>query len=38
MRAEGARADLLLPAIASVVRAVDLAGGRIVVVPQETLE
>ena len=38
VRADGARADILLPAIASVVRAVDLAGGRIVVVPQETLE
>ncbi len=38
VRADGARADLLLPAIASVVRAVDLAGGRIVVVPQEILE
>ena len=30
-------ADLLVPAIASVVRAVDLAAGRIVIVPQEEL-
>ena len=38
VRAEGSRAELLLPAIASVVREVDIAGGRIVVVPQEVLE
>jgi 16S rRNA processing protein RimM len=31
------RAELLLPAIASVVRDVDVPGGRIVVVPQEEL-
>ena len=38
VHAEGSRAELLLPAIASVVREVDIAGGRIVVVPQEVLE
>jgi 16S rRNA processing protein RimM len=38
VRAEGSREELLLPAIASVVREVDIAGGRIVVVPQEILE
>jgi 16S rRNA processing protein RimM len=37
VRAEGSREELLLPAIASVIREVDLAGGRIVVVPQEIL-
>jgi 16S rRNA processing protein RimM len=37
VRAEGSRDELLLPAIASVVRQVDIAGGRIVVVPQEVL-
>ncbi|MDQ2914515.1 MAG: ribosome maturation factor RimM [Chloroflexota bacterium] len=37
VRAEGSREELLLPAIASVIREVDIAGGRIVVVPQETL-
>ena len=37
VRAEGSREDLLFPAIASVVREVDIAGGRIVVVPQEVL-
>jgi 16S rRNA processing protein RimM len=31
-------ADLLVPAIASVVREVDIAGGRVVIAPQETLE
>ena len=38
IRAQGSRDELLLPAIASVVREVDIAGGRIVVVPQEVLE
>ena len=38
VRAESSREELLLPAIASVVREVDVAGGRIVVVPQEVLE
>ena len=38
VRAEGSREELMLPAIASVVREVDVAGGRIVVVPQEVLE
>ena len=38
VRAEGSREEVLLPAIASVVREVDVAGGRIVVVPQEVLE
>jgi len=38
VRAEGSREELLLPAIASVVREIDVAGGRIVVVPQEVLE
>jgi 16S rRNA processing protein RimM len=37
-RAEGSREEIMLPAIASVIREVDLAGGRIVVVPQEILE
>ncbi|HEV8535149.1 MAG TPA: ribosome maturation factor RimM [Candidatus Limnocylindria bacterium] len=37
VRPDGAREEILLPAIASVVRTVDLEGGRIVVVPQETL-
>jgi ribosomal 30S subunit maturation factor RimM len=34
-RAQGG--ELLVPAIASVVREVDVAGGRVVVVPQEEL-
>jgi 16S rRNA processing protein RimM len=38
VRAEGSREELLFPAIASVVREVDVAGGRVVVVPQEILE
>jgi 16S rRNA processing protein RimM len=38
VRVEGSREELLFPAIASVVREVDVAGGRIVVVPQEVLE
>jgi 16S rRNA processing protein RimM len=38
VRAEGSREEQLFPAIASVVREVDIAGGRIVVMPQETLE
>jgi 16S rRNA processing protein RimM len=38
VRAEGSREELLLPAIASVIREVDVAGGRIVVVPQQVLE
>jgi 16S rRNA processing protein RimM len=37
VRAEGSREELMLPAIASVVREVDITGGRIVVVPQEVL-
>jgi 16S rRNA processing protein RimM len=37
VRAEGSREELMLPAIASVVREVDIAGGRVVVVPQEVL-
>ena len=37
VRPEGSREELLFPAIASVVREVDVAGGRIVVVPQEIL-
>ena len=37
VRAEGSRDELMFPAIASVVREVDIAGGRIVVVPQEVL-
>ena len=37
VRADGSREELMLPAIASVVREVDIAGGRIVVVPQEVL-
>ena len=37
VRAAGSREELLFPAIASVVREVDVAGGRIVVVPQEIL-
>jgi len=38
VRADGSREELLFPAIASVVREVDVAGRRIVVVPQEILE
>src|SRR5919204_3980990 len=38
VRDETARSEILLPAIASVIREVDVAGGRIVAVPQETLE
>ena len=38
VRAEGSRDELLFPAIASVIREVDIGGGRIVVVPQEVLE
>ena len=38
VRAEGSREELLLPAIASVIREVDIVGGRILVVPQEVLE
>src|SRR5947207_10410764 len=37
VRADGSREELMLPAIASVIREVDIAGGRIVVVPQEVL-
>src|SRR5438105_4899707 len=37
VRAEGSREELMFPAIASVVREVDIAGGRVVVVPQEVL-
>ncbi|TMC71683.1 MAG: 16S rRNA processing protein RimM [Chloroflexi bacterium] len=38
IRDAGTRQEVLLPAIASVIREVDVAGGRIVVVPQEALE
>ena len=38
IRAEGSREELLVPAIASVVREVDVSGGRVVVAPQEVLE
>jgi len=37
VRDEGTRAEVLLPALASVVRVVDLAAGRVVVVPQDVL-
>jgi len=37
VRTEGSREELLFPAIASVVREVDIAGGRVIVVPQEIL-
>jgi len=37
VRAVGSREELLFPAIASVVREVDIARGRVVVVPQEVL-
>jgi 16S rRNA processing protein RimM len=37
VRGDSSREELLFPAIASVVREVDVAGGRIVVVPQEVL-
>ena len=37
VRAEGSREELMFPAIASVVREVDITGGRVVVVPQEVL-
>lgn len=38
IRAEGSREELLVPAIASVVREIDIAGGRVVVVPQEPFQ
>src|SRR5437867_6483197 len=38
VRAEGSRDELMFPAFASVVRQVDIVGGRILVVPQEVLE
>jgi 16S rRNA processing protein RimM len=38
IRRDGARDDLLVPALASVVRRVDIDGGRIVVEPQEVAE
>jgi 16S rRNA processing protein RimM len=38
VRADGSRDEIMLPAIASVIREVDVPGGRIVVVPQELLE
>ena len=38
IRDAGTRQEVLLPAIASVIREVDVPGGRIVVVPQEALE
>lgn len=38
VRAQGSREELLLPAIASVIREVDTVGRRIIVVPQEFLE
>ena len=37
VRAEGSQEELMFPAIASVVREVDIPGGRIVVAPQEIL-
>jgi ribosomal 30S subunit maturation factor RimM len=37
VRAEGSREEQMFFAIASVVREVDIAGGRVVVVPQEVL-
>ena len=37
VRDEGTRGEVLLPALASVVRVVDLAAGRVVVVPQDVL-
>jgi len=37
VRAEGSREELMFPAIASVIREVDIPGGRIVVIPQEIL-
>lgn len=37
VRSEASREELMFPAIASVVREVDIAGGRVVVVPQEVL-
>jgi 16S rRNA processing protein RimM len=37
VREEGSREEVLLPALASVVKEVDLASGRLVVVPQEVL-
>lgn len=37
VRADDSREELMFPAIASVVREVDIAGGRIVVLPQEVL-
>jgi 16S rRNA processing protein RimM len=38
IRPEGSRPDLLVPAIASVVREVDVPGGRVVIAPQQVLE
>jgi len=38
VRAEGSREELLFPAIASVIREINIARGRIVVMPQEVLE
>ena len=38
VRREGSPDELLLPALASVVREVDLSGGRLVVVPQQVAE
>ena len=38
VRADGSRDEIMLPAITSVIREVDVPGGRIVVVPQELLE
>ena len=38
IRVEGSRPDLLVPAIASVVREVDVPHGRVVIAPQEVLE
>ena len=37
VRGEGSGAEFMFPAIASVVREVDIPGGRVVVVPQEVL-
>ena len=38
IRAVGARDDILVPTLSSVVRAVDVTAGRIVIVPQEAAE
>jgi 16S rRNA processing protein RimM len=38
VRSDDARVEILLPTIASVIREVDIPGGRLVAVPQEVLE